>query len=88
MRAIVHMYVHSMQHAHALENLKDHLREGASVLDVGSGSGYLAVCFAYMVCCKGTFVWVSGCSICVCEVVCHIHTSLSPPFYSKVIIFI
>uniref|UniRef100_T1IUT1 Protein-L-isoaspartate O-methyltransferase n=1 Tax=Strigamia maritima TaxID=126957 RepID=T1IUT1_STRMM len=36
-------------HAHALELLKDHLREGASALDVGSGSGYLTVCMALMV---------------------------------------
>ena len=36
-------------HAHALELLKDHLQEGASVLDVGSGSGYLTACFAHMV---------------------------------------
>ena len=36
-------------HAHALELLKDHLKEGATVLDVGSGSGYLTACFAHMV---------------------------------------
>ena len=29
-------------HATCLELLKDHLRPGARVLDVGSGSGYLA----------------------------------------------
>ena len=38
------------QHAHALELLKDHLHEGATVLDVGSGSGYLTACMAHMVC--------------------------------------
>jgi len=36
-------------HAEALELLQDHLKPGARVLDVGSGSGYLAVCFAKMV---------------------------------------
>ncbi|KAJ8291124.1 hypothetical protein GJAV_G00021660 [Gymnothorax javanicus] len=36
-------------HAHALEVLSDKLTEGASVLDVGSGSGYLTACFARMV---------------------------------------
>ena len=36
-------------HAHALELLLDHLPEGGTVLDVGSGSGYLTVCFAHMV---------------------------------------
>ncbi|XP_030070858.1 protein-L-isoaspartate(D-aspartate) O-methyltransferase isoform X1 [Microcaecilia unicolor] len=36
-------------HAHALELLKDKLVEGAKALDVGSGSGYLTVCFARMV---------------------------------------
>jgi len=36
-------------HAEALERLKDHLQPGMSVLDVGSGSGYLACCMAYMV---------------------------------------
>ena len=38
------------QHAHALEQLKDHLFAGARVLDVGSGSGYLTTCMAHMVC--------------------------------------
>lgn len=33
-------------HAYALELLADKLRPGASVLDVGSGSGYLTACFA------------------------------------------
>ena len=37
------------QHAHALEQLKDHLFAGARVLDVGSGSGYLTTCMAHMV---------------------------------------
>ncbi|PAV88678.1 hypothetical protein WR25_17254 [Diploscapter pachys] len=36
-------------HAAALEYLKNHLVEGAYALDVGSGSGYLAVCMAKMV---------------------------------------
>ncbi|XP_062862873.1 l-isoaspartyl protein carboxyl methyltransferase, like isoform X3 [Trichomycterus rosablanca] len=36
-------------HAHALEILSDKLTEGASALDVGSGSGYLTACFARMV---------------------------------------
>uniref|UniRef100_A0A8B9KP00 Protein-L-isoaspartate O-methyltransferase n=1 Tax=Astyanax mexicanus TaxID=7994 RepID=A0A8B9KP00_ASTMX len=36
-------------HAHALEVLGDKLTEGASALDVGSGSGYLTACFARMV---------------------------------------
>ncbi|XP_055709129.1 protein-L-isoaspartate(D-aspartate) O-methyltransferase [Phlebotomus papatasi] len=33
-------------HAYALELLKDHIRPGGRVLDVGSGSGYLTACFA------------------------------------------
>jgi protein-L-isoaspartate(D-aspartate) O-methyltransferase len=36
-------------HAAALEILKPNLHPGASVLDVGSGSGYLAACFARMI---------------------------------------
>jgi len=36
-------------HAHALELLADKLTDGAHVLDVGSGSGYLTACFALMV---------------------------------------
>ncbi|EDO31562.1 predicted protein [Nematostella vectensis] len=36
-------------HAHALELLKDNIREGAKVLDVGSGSGYLTAVMAIMV---------------------------------------
>ncbi|XP_054909499.1 l-isoaspartyl protein carboxyl methyltransferase, like isoform X2 [Poeciliopsis prolifica] len=35
-------------HAHALELLSDKLIEGATALDVGSGSGYLTACFARM----------------------------------------
>lgn len=38
-----------LQHAHALELLKDHLVKGEKALDVGSGSGYLTVCMALMV---------------------------------------
>lgn len=37
------------QHAHALELLSVKLMEGATALDVGSGSGYLTACFARMV---------------------------------------
>ena len=36
-------------HAHALEVLKDHLKEGSRALDVGSGTGYLTACMAIMV---------------------------------------
>ncbi|XP_053211305.1 protein-L-isoaspartate(D-aspartate) O-methyltransferase-like [Panonychus citri] len=36
-------------HAYALEYFKDHLVEGATALDVGSGSGYLTACMAHMV---------------------------------------
>ncbi|KAL1462730.1 hypothetical protein WDU94_014543 [Cyamophila willieti] len=36
-------------HAQALEILKDHLKPGARVLDIGSGSGYLTACMAHMV---------------------------------------
>jgi len=36
-------------HAHALELLKDNLKEGHRALDVGSGSGYLTSCMAHMV---------------------------------------
>ncbi|NWW18381.1 PIMT methyltransferase, partial [Falcunculus frontatus] len=35
-------------HAMALELLKDHLRDGSTVLDIGSGSGYLTTCMALM----------------------------------------
>jgi protein-L-isoaspartate(D-aspartate) O-methyltransferase len=36
-------------HAHALEVLKDHLKEGNRALDIGSGTGYLTACMAIMV---------------------------------------
>jgi len=36
-------------HAHALEILSEHLKEGSKALDVGSGSGYLSACMALMV---------------------------------------
>lgn len=38
-----------VQHAYALELLRDRLTEGERALDVGSGSGYLTVCMALMV---------------------------------------
>jgi len=38
-----------MQHAHALELLSEMMHEGAHVLDVGSGSGYLTACMAMLV---------------------------------------
>ncbi len=37
------------QHAQALEYLSEHLKDGSTCLDVGSGSGYLAACMALMV---------------------------------------
>lgn len=37
------------QHAYALSILTDQLRDGARALDVGSGSGYLTACMAFMV---------------------------------------
>lgn len=36
-------------HAHALEVLKEKIKTGSKVLDVGSGSGYLTACFSVMV---------------------------------------
>ncbi|XP_043269238.1 protein-L-isoaspartate(D-aspartate) O-methyltransferase-like [Venturia canescens] len=36
-------------HAYALSILTDQLRDGARALDVGSGSGYLTACMAFMV---------------------------------------
>ncbi|KAG9511359.1 Protein-L-isoaspartate(D-aspartate) O-methyltransferase, partial [Fragariocoptes setiger] len=36
-------------HAYALESLEKHLTDGAKVLDIGSGSGYLTACMALMV---------------------------------------
>ena len=38
-----------LQHAHALENLLPFLHPGASVLDVGSGSGYLCAVLHHLV---------------------------------------
>jgi len=38
-----------LQHAYALSILSDQLFEGAKALDVGSGSGYLSACMAFMV---------------------------------------
>jgi protein-L-isoaspartate O-methyltransferase len=39
-------------HAHCLEVLEPVLQEAASVLDVGSGTGYLTACMGHMVTCK------------------------------------
>jgi len=40
-------------HAYALEVLAPRLTKGASVLDIGSGSGYLCACFSVMVGAEG-----------------------------------
>ncbi|XP_061424703.1 protein-L-isoaspartate(D-aspartate) O-methyltransferase-like isoform X2 [Lethenteron reissneri] len=45
-------------HAFALELLQDRLQEGASALDVGSGSGYLTACLARMVGLRGRVIGV------------------------------
>lgn len=45
-------------HALALEYLKNHLERGNTVLDVGSGSGYLTACMATMVGKEGIAVGV------------------------------
>jgi protein-L-isoaspartate(D-aspartate) O-methyltransferase len=36
-------------HATTLEKLKDHLKPGGKVIDVGTGSGFLTACFAELV---------------------------------------
>jgi protein-L-isoaspartate(D-aspartate) O-methyltransferase len=36
-------------HASTLEKLKAHLKPGAKVIDIGTGSGYVAACFAELV---------------------------------------
>ena len=36
-------------HAMTFERLKDHLKTAKKVLDIGTGSGYVAACFAEMV---------------------------------------
>ncbi|KAF3939290.1 hypothetical protein ABW19_dt0210287 [Dactylella cylindrospora] len=36
-------------HSHACEEILDYLKPGASILDVGSGSGYLVAVMAHMV---------------------------------------
>lgn len=45
-------------HAHALELLSDMMYDGAHVLDVGSGSGYLTACMAMLVGEKGVAVGI------------------------------
>jgi protein-L-isoaspartate(D-aspartate) O-methyltransferase len=45
-------------HAHALQILSGHLKEGSHVLDVGSGSGYLTACMAVLVGESGTAVGI------------------------------
>jgi len=45
-------------HGHALEVLEEKLQDGCTVLDVGSGSGYLCVAMAYMVGEKGKVVGI------------------------------
>lgn len=47
-----------LQHAYALGAMADKLVEGARVLDVGSGSGYLTVCMAILVGATGKAVGI------------------------------
>lgn len=42
-------FLFCVQHAYALELLKDRLVNGEKALDVGSGSGYLTVCMSLMI---------------------------------------
>lgn len=50
--------VRSLQHAYALSILSDQLIDGARALDVGSGSGYLSACMAFMVGPRGRVIGV------------------------------
>ena len=45
-------------HSYCLEELKDHLTEGSTVLDVGFGSGYLTVAMSKMMNDKGTVIGI------------------------------
>ncbi|XP_050450620.1 protein-L-isoaspartate(D-aspartate) O-methyltransferase-like isoform X3 [Cataglyphis hispanica] len=45
-------------HAYALSILSDQLFDGAKALDVGSGSGYLSACMAYMVGSNGCVIGI------------------------------
>ena len=45
-------------HAHALNDLHDNLQPGMKALDIGSGSGYLAVAMAHMVGDKGKVIGI------------------------------
>ncbi|KAI4500605.1 hypothetical protein M0802_004197 [Mischocyttarus mexicanus] len=45
-------------HAYALSILSDQLFDGAKALDVGSGSGYLSACMAYMVGPRGRIIGI------------------------------
>lgn len=47
-----------MQHAYALSILSDQLFDGARALDVGSGSGYLSACMAFMVGSRGRVIGI------------------------------
>lgn len=46
---------------YALQQLENHLKEGACALDVGSGSGYLTAAMAYMV--SGSNLYLGSTSV-------------------------
>lgn len=46
-------------HANAVETLKDFLKPGSKVLDIGSGSGYLCAVFAHLVVCSNSLLPLS-----------------------------
>ena len=47
--SICHFHYGLFQHAHALEILSNHMKEGGRALDIGSGTGYLTACMGIMV---------------------------------------
>jgi len=70
-------------HAEALERLQDHLKPGMSALDVGSGSGYLAACMAYMVGNKGKVIGIEHLEYLVNFSIKNISKNHSDMFKSK-----
>ena len=60
----------------ALQQLENHLKEGACALDVGSGSGYLTAAMAYMVNWEQPLPWFNFSFALVYVNFFYLHTTL------------
>lgn len=72
-------------HGYVLEYLKDHLVQGCSALDIGSGSGYLTLCMAEMMDYQGKVIGIDHIPELVGQSIRNINLCKPGTFQSRVI---